>query len=78
MMTNTIQCPRCKHTFVPYAAGCPQCGLEGPSHIRANWGSWVAVLTSGVALTAAVLMAMKVKEHDEAPSFRGQASAMQR
>ena len=78
MMTNTIQCPRCKHTFVPYSAGCPQCGLKHPGQIRANWGSWAAVLTSGLALTAAVLMVMKVKEQDQVPSLRGQTSALQR
>ena len=63
---------------MPYAAGCPQCGQEGPSHIGSNGGSYVAVLTSGVALTAAILMGMKVKEQDQAPSFGAQASAGQR
>jgi len=66
---QTIQCPRCRHTFLSYAAECPECGLRRPRGSRSSLGLLAAVVTSGVALAAAVMMAMKAAEQcDAAPT----------
>jgi len=75
---QTIQCPRCRHTFLDYAAECPECGVKPPRSIQINWRLWAAVVTSGFALVATTLMVKKTMEQDEDPSLRTQAAAKNR
>ncbi len=71
---HTIQCPRCSHTFMSYAAECPECGLKRPRDTRSTWGPRVGVIISCIALGAAALMVNYLMHQDDEPPMRGQTS----
>ena len=75
---QTIQCPRCRHTFLSYAAECPECGLKRPRDTRSKWRLLAAVVTSGFALAATALMVMKITGQNEDPSLRSKATVKSR
>lgn len=53
---QTIQCPRCRHIFLSYAAECPECGLKRPRETRSKSLKRAALIASSIALTATVWM----------------------
>ena len=71
---QTIQCPRCRHTFLSYAAECPECGLKRPRDTRSKWGPMAALIISGIALTAATLMVNYISHQDDEPTLRRQTT----
>lgn len=71
---HTIQCPRCRHTFLSYAAECPECGLKRPRDTRSKWATWAGILTSVLTLFAAIVLVKKVNEENDAPTQWGNRS----
>ena len=71
---QTIQCPCCRHTFLSYAAECPECGLKRPRDTRSKWGPRAALIISGIALTAATLMVNHISHQDDEPTLRRQTT----
>ena len=67
---QTIQCPRCRHTFLCYAAECPECGFKRPRNIRFIWGPLIALTVSILALIATTLMVKQIIRLDEEPALR--------
>ncbi len=63
---QTIQCPRCRHIFLSYAAACPECGLPRPRGNRPRWIPCAAVIVSCLALAATVWMAKTLAQQDDA------------
>ena len=71
---QTIQCPRCSHTFLSYAAECPECGLKRPRDTRSKWGPRAAVIISGIALGAAALMVKYIMHQDDETPLRARTT----
>jgi ribosomal protein L37E len=71
---QTIQCPRCRHVFLSYAAECPECGLKRPRDTRSKWGPRAAVIISGIALGAAALMVEYIIHQDDEPPLRARTT----
>ena len=74
----TIQCPRCRHTFLSYAPACPECGLSRPRDLRSLWGPCLALMVSGLALAFTVWVAWRFDHPDPvlpAPQMAGKADA---
>jgi uncharacterized protein (DUF983 family) len=75
---QTIQCPRCRHIFLSYASECPECGLRKPRISGVKLAPLAALVVSGFALAATVMMAMKVTEQDGTPPIPKKSAARSR
>ena len=71
---QTIQCPRCSHTFLSYAAECPECGLRRPNIGRSKCGL-VALVASGITLAATGMMVRSILHTENEPVMEKQPSS---
>ena len=72
---QTIQCTRCRHIFLSYAASCPECGLKRPNIGRSKWGPLAALLVSVLALAATGLMIRSILRTEDELVLKMQTSS---